>query len=252
MAYYLKIPEPCNEDWNKMTPTEKGKYCKVCKKEIFDFRFISDQEIIDKIRNDESICAIYRSSQLNKPLRLQNRSVWSKIGLAFGLSALALTGKAQAQRTDTIKVEKIDLQPKKQTDSLKLIQGKVILKGQVFENDTADEVPGAKIVVRGYKKEASTGFYGKFELELNIEKPTDTLHITISALGFTSKEMDITNPNQFIKVNLNTNILLEGSIVGTIVVKRQNFFQRIGNLFRRKHRNKKKDSVKSCKVPEKK
>ena len=33
MKYKLKIPNPCDEKWNEMTPTEKGVFCSKCNKE---------------------------------------------------------------------------------------------------------------------------------------------------------------------------------------------------------------------------
>ena len=31
------IPEPCHENWNKMTPQEQGRHCAVCSKVVVDF-----------------------------------------------------------------------------------------------------------------------------------------------------------------------------------------------------------------------
>ena len=31
------IPNPCHEDWNKMTPEDKGRHCSVCDKVVIDF-----------------------------------------------------------------------------------------------------------------------------------------------------------------------------------------------------------------------
>ena len=33
----ITIPKPCHEDWTSMTPTEQGKHCAVCSKEVIDF-----------------------------------------------------------------------------------------------------------------------------------------------------------------------------------------------------------------------
>ena len=39
----LYIPKPCHEDWNKMTPTQQGKFCSSCSKQVIDFSLMSDQ-----------------------------------------------------------------------------------------------------------------------------------------------------------------------------------------------------------------
>ena len=39
------MPKPCSEDWNKMTPTEKGAYCGKCALEVIDFTHKTPEEI---------------------------------------------------------------------------------------------------------------------------------------------------------------------------------------------------------------
>ena len=39
------LPKPCGEDWNKMTPTEKGAFCDKCAFEVMDFTEKSKEEI---------------------------------------------------------------------------------------------------------------------------------------------------------------------------------------------------------------
>ncbi len=41
----ISVPKPCHEDWSKMTPREKGKFCSACKKTVVDFRKKSTEEI---------------------------------------------------------------------------------------------------------------------------------------------------------------------------------------------------------------
>lgn len=33
----IHIPEPCHAKWNKMTPTEGGRFCDACQKTVHDF-----------------------------------------------------------------------------------------------------------------------------------------------------------------------------------------------------------------------
>ncbi len=39
------IPNPCHEDWSKMTPTARGAFCKSCNVEVVDFRNKTSEEI---------------------------------------------------------------------------------------------------------------------------------------------------------------------------------------------------------------
>ena len=42
----IYIPKPCHEDWNTMTPTQQGKFCSACSKEVIDFSLMSDNQIL--------------------------------------------------------------------------------------------------------------------------------------------------------------------------------------------------------------
>lgn len=67
MAFQIKNTFACAENWDKMNPTEKGKFCEVCTKEVIDFTVLSKNEIIDvfKKNNFQALCARAYSSQLN-------------------------------------------------------------------------------------------------------------------------------------------------------------------------------------------
>lgn len=41
----INIPEPCSENWNEMTPTQKGAFCQKCALDVFDFTNKSGSEI---------------------------------------------------------------------------------------------------------------------------------------------------------------------------------------------------------------
>ena len=43
---YFSIPEPCSENWNEMTSTEKGAFCQKCSNEVHDVSNMSNDEII--------------------------------------------------------------------------------------------------------------------------------------------------------------------------------------------------------------
>jgi TonB family protein len=64
----LRIPEPCKEDFSKMTPVENGRYCDVCSKTVIDFRNYSDSELLDffaKKDPAQRVCGIVKKAQLN-------------------------------------------------------------------------------------------------------------------------------------------------------------------------------------------
>jgi len=67
----VRIPQPCHEDWGKMKPEEKGRFCSSCEKVVVDFTSKSDQEIIDILqqRSGQKTCGHFRSTQVDSPLQ---------------------------------------------------------------------------------------------------------------------------------------------------------------------------------------
>jgi hypothetical protein len=60
------IPEPCHENWDKMTPNENGRFCLSCAKTVIDFSLMLPEEIQHYfIQNqNERICGRFKKSQL--------------------------------------------------------------------------------------------------------------------------------------------------------------------------------------------
>ena len=67
----VHIPYPCSENWELMSPQEKGRFCSVCSKCVIDFTEKQPEEIqqIFVERKDESICGRFYNHQLinNEP-----------------------------------------------------------------------------------------------------------------------------------------------------------------------------------------
>lgn len=42
---HLRIPEPCHENWEDMTPNERGRFCQNCQKDVIDFTQATPSEI---------------------------------------------------------------------------------------------------------------------------------------------------------------------------------------------------------------
>lgn len=66
----LNIPEPCEEDWDKMTevaPNER--HCKACVRNLTDFTSFTDREIHQHLATHNGrICGRFRPDQLGRPI----------------------------------------------------------------------------------------------------------------------------------------------------------------------------------------
>lgn len=67
----IHIPKPCHEDWDKMTPNEKGSFCAKCCKTVVDFTTKTTEDIRNYLQEKagQKVCGRFRQDQLSKPLR---------------------------------------------------------------------------------------------------------------------------------------------------------------------------------------
>ncbi|MCE3074758.1 hypothetical protein [Chryseobacterium gwangjuense] len=108
----ITIPTPCHENWEAMTPEEKGRFCSVCSKTVRDFTVSSDEEIMEVFSNStEEICGNFFASQLNRNLQY---SYINSVFVKFAVGFILTTGgwvSVQAQQNivcDTLNTEKLD------------------------------------------------------------------------------------------------------------------------------------------------
>lgn len=64
----IEIKKPCHEDWNKMTPNEKGAFCAVCTKDVMDFskKTIQEIKVFFSRPRTEKICGRFKEEQLTE------------------------------------------------------------------------------------------------------------------------------------------------------------------------------------------
>lgn len=107
----LSIPEPCHENWDKMTPVEKGKFCGSCQKQVVDFSRMSDREIAQFFKTRPlslskgsgskggSVCGRFMTSQLEREIDIPKKRIpWLKYFFGIILPAFFLS-KLSAQKT---------------------------------------------------------------------------------------------------------------------------------------------------------
>ena len=69
--FQIRIPSPCQEDWDAMRPEEKGRHCASCQKTVVDFTGMSDGEIIRHLaRAGQGVCGRLAPDQLDRDLSL--------------------------------------------------------------------------------------------------------------------------------------------------------------------------------------
>jgi hypothetical protein len=73
----LNIPKPCNEDWNKMNPTQQGAFCGSCQKEVVDFTSMTDEQVLHFLSQHagKKLCGRATITQVNRLKIVINENV---------------------------------------------------------------------------------------------------------------------------------------------------------------------------------
>lgn len=97
MSGNIYIPKPCHENWNKMTPEEKGRHCAVCSKVVTDFTKMNTEQIITTLQESTGeVCGHINIDQLTPTNKRQKVYFWIKGTLIpkIGYTAFAILGLA--------------------------------------------------------------------------------------------------------------------------------------------------------------
>lgn len=108
--FFVALTNPCTENWEEMTPVEKGKFCMQCNKTVVDFTNSPDKEIIRHIKKnkEEDCCGRFREDQLNRWLEGRDIPGTNPALYRFLASLLLLTASqnisAQSSKTAPVEV----------------------------------------------------------------------------------------------------------------------------------------------------
>ena len=95
----IHIPKPCHEDWNKMAPVDKGKFCGSCNKQVVDFSLMSDQQVLNYFSlATGKTCGRFAEDQLQReliPTKIEKKKNWWFAAL---MPLLLFFDKATAQK----------------------------------------------------------------------------------------------------------------------------------------------------------
>lgn len=135
----IQIPTPCHENWERMLPDEKGRFCNACCKTVIDFTGMSPEAITIYLKEHSSqrVCGRFSTDQLvpdQAAMTSLTRSVWrsalstiKKIAAIF-LLLFAFSQQAQPQSTEA---------PKKDSSNAQHVKGKIaICPPKPERNDT--------------------------------------------------------------------------------------------------------------------
>ena len=138
----LHVPNPCSQEWNKMTPQEKGRFCGSCNKTVVDFTKMKNEEILSYLKNQPGkTCGYFLPHQVEvkRPKHHQFLLNWYEntqngiktrflrnVSLAFIALCMTLVGCNSPSTTGEIEPP---------SDSSERITGDVAMPSDSLENE---------------------------------------------------------------------------------------------------------------------
>jgi hypothetical protein len=231
----ITIPEPCNEGWQNMTPVEKGRFCASCQKTVLDFTYLSDNEIINLVAKNDTLCGRINVSQLNRNL-IETKTKSNYFGY-LATSVLAFLGLGTE---NVVAQEKPVVVQNISKSSTTLDESEFIVRGIV--KDTLGNGIASTLIQVKNKKNVFTNINGEFEICV---KKNQRIYIInedyIDAEDFSCKISD----DSFLEIVLEIPVKryisscstgLIYTVSATTITKKNTFFGRtfhkIGNWFR--------------------
>ncbi len=209
----IRIPEPCHEKWHEMSPTEKGRFCQVCTKEVVDFSHKSDEQIIKYADQNDNLCGRFHSSQLDRKLTLNRKERNGFLSYAASLLlpiTLLFSNESFSQGKPT-KVE----QTEKDYRSIGVgryaqtkVNDSIVVSGTIMDKEENLPLPGANVVIRGKSVGVQTDFDGNYTINAQVG---DT--IEVSYLGFATQSFVIEENSTNISCSLKYDDMLMGETV---------------------------------------
>src|SRR5690348_11399421 len=113
----LSVENPCHENWENMSPSQKGRFCGSCQKQVVDFTNMTDAQVAAFFKKPAtgSVCGRFMQDQLERDFEIPRKRIpWIKYFFTVALPAF-LVSRTVAQETkstikgDTTAVVKSDL-----------------------------------------------------------------------------------------------------------------------------------------------
>ncbi len=140
---HLTIPEPCHENWQHMTPTQQGRFCNACAKEVVDFSTMTDIQVLNYFTTltHEKVCGRALPEQLNRPIsRLAKPKqrlfwYWNYIVMFFMFFSKGNAAKAQGNVKPVTEINKV-----KANDEVVTVAGYTVRRTDQKERQTSPAV----------------------------------------------------------------------------------------------------------------
>ncbi|MEO6539808.1 MAG: carboxypeptidase-like regulatory domain-containing protein [Ferruginibacter sp.] len=194
----LTIPEPCHENWQQMTATDKGRFCNACAKEVVDFSTMTDMQVLNYFSalTHEKVCGRALPEQLNRTISrpiVAKRKLfwyWNYIVMVFIFFTKGNTARAQGgikPITECSPVKANDTKGEIAAVNVGRKTKSLVISGNVTDTN-GNPVSFASIKIKNKHTSVYADANGAYSFRV---KPADIL--VISGLSFKTAEVPVKN-----------------------------------------------------------
>jgi hypothetical protein len=217
----LAVDNPCHENWENMSTSEKGRFCGSCQKQVVDFTSMTDAEVASFFKKPStgSVCGRFMQDQLERDFEIPRKRIpWIKYFFTVALPAFLVSRSAGQEIKSTIKG---DTTPVVSCDKSPVLMGKIALPrpsdpapgriiGRVLDPSGAPLV-GATVMIKGTNMAVATDVEGKFRFtNLNTK---DQIVLIASYVGYISQEIKVDPQNISADIKLELQEAVQGAVV---------------------------------------
>ena len=214
----LSIPEPCHENWQQMTPTQQGRFCNACAKEVIDFSTMTDIQVLNYFTNitHEKVCGRALPEQLDKiicrPEQPKKRLFWYWNYLLMFFMVFTKGNGAKAQTctkptTELTPVNDANLRGEMIVMDEFKKNGSRVITGKVVD-EKGNSISFATIKIKGAITGVSADANGAYSIKVKIGAILE-----ISASGFVGTEISVGT-----QVEISTILVMHAFLSGEVVV----------------------------------
>jgi hypothetical protein len=196
-TFSLEIKTPCHENIQNMTSNLNGFFCGSCAKNVIDLSTKSKSEVaqfISKNKNNSSICARLKTSQLEEEFEINEISKTANLKYAVAIAAtVLLTSPILAQEKTPPKTEVSCAKPNR------IVMGKmayvkpatkiipITIEGTILDVKTIKplsekQFPNLTIYINGAKEGVKVNYKtGHFSIPVMYDENTKILYISLTS-----------------------------------------------------------------------
>jgi hypothetical protein len=185
----LNIAEPCQENWQQMTPQEQGRFCGSCQKTVVDFTMMGDQEVLNYfLKANHKVCGRFANDQLNKELVVTEKKkrfswayAWNVLLATFLLTEANAQVKPKPKKPVKTIVRKELMGDTVIVPAEPLAAASITIKGTIIDEQKKQPVIGASISIQSRYGGTMTDTLGNFHFSV---QQKDSLVLEFSAVGY--------------------------------------------------------------------